>query len=908
MTLFIVSLFLPYTVNFSSKYASAAASQQTTPPESDVTTPAVGRHDPEDNPFSIWQAARSMPKTPGATTSLENIFQPHVDRSLSSNLSFKLRKLSLSANTSASNLSTKSMLRDPHLMPLHSPADVNALYRNQPMSKALAAPPHDVRHYNTQAANVFNTELARAPRQIQSRVSSNEKYTEDNYTIEHAGQGNGGLYHVIDAVSDAGILGDKSWIGLLGMPTDSLDDNLKSVIAENLQDEHHCLPVYVPDGDFDGHYEHFCKTILWPIFHYQIPDHPKSKAYLDHSWIYYVKVNQAFASRIIKNYKKGDTIWIHDYHLMLLPQMLRDKLPDAKIGFFMHTAFPSSEVFRVLATRVELCEGLLGTNMIGFQIDEYAQHFLQTCSRILNVEANADGVFLEDGRFVHVVTTPIGINPKNLDKMRALPEVTDWTTQIAERYAGKRIIVSRDKLESIHFAKDTVLIQIATSGCEDNDIAAKVADVVTRINGTWSTLAHQPVVYLRQDIDHSQYLALLGVAECLLVTCLREGMNLAVHEYIYCQDGRLTNRKYNSVVLSEFTGSASLFGKNALLVNPWHHRACADAIKQALTMCDADKKTRWDNMYDVVMKQDGTKWFNVSMQQLDHAWTHHSDRDVAKVPRLSVPDLVLRYGNSKRRLIILDYEGTLVSSTTQKIMFPPPKRLTDILDDLMEDPKNTVYVMSSRMPEELEQLFKLVPGIGLIAEDGAFIREAGAADEWLELADLDHVSKWKEGIRDMLKYSTDRVEGSLIQERHSSLVFDYTDADDMVSAVKHAAECANHINEACANQQVQALPIDNGISVSGSDLNKSTAAAMIDENLRKQSVDEGEPDLDFLLVIGDSREDEYVFEWAQEQKNQGIVENVFTVTLGSRNTSAGATLTQGVTGVVSALKKLAATA
>lgn len=133
------------------------------------------------------------------------------------------------------------------------------------------------------------------------------------------------------------------------------------------------------------------------------------------SWVYYVKVNQAFCDRIVQNFKKGDVVWVHDYHLLLLPGMLRERLPDAKIGLFMHTAFPSSEVFRVLATRTELCEGVLGSNMVAFQTDEYAKHFLQTCSRILNVEANKDGVFLEDGRVVRVHTVPISISPKVRD-------------------------------------------------------------------------------------------------------------------------------------------------------------------------------------------------------------------------------------------------------------------------------------------------------------------------------------------------------------------------------------------------------------------------------------------------------------------------------------------------------------
>lgn len=936
MTLFIASLYLPYTVNFDSEEATPeSVTRQSTGNESDGCTTGQGT-------MSVWTPgpavggplpSTSIPKTPGATTDLETIFQPYTERPFTLIAPSPRRKgKQTPANRSTSDLSTTSTARNPHLLPLsemYSPSESSAFW-NQPPSRAGPAPPSDVRHFKVQLPERPASVPWRATKTAQerSRKSSNErKFTEDNYTVQNARRGNRGLWSVIDAVSDAGILEEKTWVGTLGMNTDALDDHLKSVIFERLEDDYESLVVSVNDGDFDGHYEHFCKTILWPIFHYQIPDHPKSKAYEDHSWSFYVKVNQAFADRIIKNYKKGDKIWIHDYHLLLVPNMLREKLPDAEIGFFMHTAFPSSEVFRVLANRKELVEGILGANMVGFQVEEYSTHFLQTCSRILNVEANRDGIILDDGRFVHVCNVPMGIISQNLDKMRAVPEVAKWTTEIAEQYAGKRLVVARDKLETVRglrqkmlayelflernprYAQDVVLIQIATAASDEGELAAQVADIVTRINGNFSTLAHQPVVFLRQDIDHSQYLALLSVAECLMITCLREGMNLTGHEFIYCQDGKYNNKRWSPLILSEFTGSASIFGDNAIQVNPWDHSACAEAIKQALKMGMDERKTRWHKMYGKLMNQNGTVWYNSFMEHLSHAHDEHSQRNLTAVPRLSVPGLVSNYAQAKRRLLILDYEGTLASwGAPDDIIASTPKRLTDTLNDLMDDPKNTVYVMSSRMPEELERLFSLVPGLGLIAENGAFMREAGVSmsDEWLELADLDHVRKWKGGVKHILKYYIERVEGSRLDERHSAIIFDYIHADNPTSAFKSAAECANHINDACANQHIQAVPIDNGICISGIDVNKSSATALISENMRKRSMDKGQPMPDFLLVVGDSREDEYVFEWAQDLEKKGVIENVHTVTLGGRNTAATATLTQGVTGVVSTLRKLVA--
>lgn len=240
------------------------------------------------------------------------------------------------------------------------------------------------------------------------------------------------------------------------MPTDALEHARKFDIEDKLENEYDCLPVFSTDSDFNGHYSHYCKTILWPVFHYQIPDNPKSKAYEDHSWIYYVKINQSFADRIVQSWKRGDVIWIHDYHLLLVPGMIRKKIPEAQIGFFLHTAFPSSEVFRCLAMRMELLDGLLGSNLLGFQTKEYGTHFLQTCNRLLCAEATPEGVQLED-RFVGVAEFPIGVDLDTLNVRRQEPEVADWIQRMLSKYADKQLIVARDKLDHVRGVRQKLL-------------------------------------------------------------------------------------------------------------------------------------------------------------------------------------------------------------------------------------------------------------------------------------------------------------------------------------------------------------------------------------------------------------------------------------------------------------------
>jgi trehalose-phosphatase len=791
--------------------------------------------------------------------------------------------------------------------------------RGQPKSRANSPPPSSLLVHNPELREKAK-ELAHQgitqPRALSRSDSHDQVFANANYVVVNADQGNGGLRNAAEAAAREGKLGDYTWVGTLGMPTDALEGTQQMQdIEDTLATEHDMLTVFCSDKDFDGHYSHFCKQILWPVFHYQIPDNPKSKAYEDHSWKYYVNVNQAFADKIVKNWKRGDSIWIHDYHLLLVPGMIRKKLPDAKIGFFLHVAFPSSEVFRCVAVRQELLEGMLGANLIGFQIHEYTRHFLQTCSRLLNAEATPDGLQLED-RFVDVVNLPIGIDPISLSEHRDEEAVQTWMNVLRERYAGKKLIVARDKLDHVRGVRQkllsyelflnknpqwrgkVILIQVALSTSEKSELDATVSDIVTRVNSSWANLAYQPVVYLKQDIDYAQYLALLTIADALMITSQREGMNLTSHEYLACQDGKHTENKHGSLILSEFTGTSSLFGGNELSVNPWDYRACADAIKQALEMGDGEKEKRWTQLYKAVTHHTGSHWFTEFMSRLDHVYEEQHRRDQVSIPRLSMNTLTQQYRNSERRLFILDYEGTLVSwGPVNQIIPVSPQRTLDVLNDLLLDERNTVYVMSGRRPEELDRLFRRVPNLGLIAENGCYLKDCGS-DSWTEMADGDQIRTWKESVKSILDYYLERTPGAAIEERRCSLIFHYKSADDYDMSARQASDCASHINDSCEEQRVHAIPLDGCIVVEPIDWTKTTAAQKIFENLKAgMAADAKHKDpVDFLMVVGDGREDEKVFKWANTLGEEGSVKDVITVSLGNRNTEAGATLTQGVSG------------
>ncbi|KAH6675361.1 trehalose synthase complex regulatory subunit TPS3 [Plectosphaerella plurivora] len=907
--------FLPKTVHFT--LPGSSHSRNTTARSSRNKTPAAASKAP---------AATPAPPAPSLFAPLPDITPPHTPTGDADH-----KDLFTNEDGIRIPLSDGEPEPDHEGSPMDKGSPRWGASARQPKSRANSPPPALIAEHSRtlEKARELGRQGIIQPRALARSDSHDRVFAHATWKVVNADQGNGGLRNAADAASRDGKLGEYTWVGTLGMPTDALEGTQqKQDIEDQMATEHDMLTVFTSDKDFDGHYSHFCKQILWPVFHYQIPDNPKSKAFEDHSWKYYVNVNRAFADKIIANWKRGDVVWVHDYHLLLVPSMLRERLPEAKIGFFLHVAFPSSEVFRCLAVRKQLLEGMLGANLIGFQIHEYTRHFLQTCSRLLGAEATTDGLQLED-RFVDVVNLPIGIDPVYIKERRATAAVRQWVQTIRERYKGKRLIVARDKLDHVRGVRQkllayelflnkhpewrdqTVLIQVALSGSEKGDLDAAVSDIVTRVNSSWANLAYQPVVYLKQDIDFPQYLGLLSVADALMITSQREGMNLTSHEYLFCQDGEIfPEKKHGSLILSEFTGTSSLFGGNELAVNPWDYRQCSDAIKQALEMSDEEKERRWTKLYAAVMHHTGSHWFSEFLSRLDRVYEEQHRRDQTSVPRLSINHLASLYKRSERRLFILDYEGTLVSWGPMNQIIPvSPQRTVDVLNDLLLDERNTIYVMSGRRPEELDRTFRRVPNLGLIAENGCFLKDCGKGT-WVEMSDSSQISSWKDSVKSIMTYYLERTPGAEIEERRCSLVFHYKSAEDYESAARQASDCASHINEASEEQRVHAIPLDGCIIVEPIDWTKTTAAERIFNDLRTHMApDEAHKGpVDFLMVVGDGRDDEKVFKWANTLGEEKVVKDVVTVSVGKRgNTEATATLTQGVSGVLSALERLSMT-
>ncbi|KAG9012855.1 hypothetical protein FRB94_005001 [Tulasnella sp. JGI-2019a] len=640
------------------------------------------------------------------------------------------------------------------------------------------------------------------------------------WQIEASSHGNTGLFNALNSVGD--IVQKKLWVGIIDSPTDDFSEDLRVDLELKYHSQHDSVPVWITDAEFGGCYDVYCHQVLWPTLHYAVPDAPKTRAnlYDSKSFEQYAAVNRKFADTIISSYQEGDIIMVNDYHLMLLPQMIREKIPSATIGFFLHVTFPSSEIFRCLAARQHLLRGMLGADLIAFQTHNHMRHFRQTVHRILSLEALPNGIQMEN-YFVHVEVLPMGIDLASLEAKRRDPEVADWVANLRQRYTGMKLIVGRDKLDEVQGVKQkvlafeaflehnpdfrgkVVLIQVALSTTSENEAITShtLSSTISRINSRFSTFAYTPVVLLHtSDLNFNQYLALLTVADAFLVTSLREGMALRTHEFIECQEERK-----RPLILSEFTGSYSFSGfRSCFVVNPYDANNTAQAIKAALTISDEEATTRWEDLHKHVITQTAQAFITTFLKRTKRAHEERTQRPFSSIPPFIASDNRQGYKDAKRRLFLLAIENTLVTQDPKLMRdsgFNMPEEVIRVLAKLSEDEKNSVYLLSG-LPVQgaLDKVADALPNVGLIAEEGCFVKPAprspGDKTEWISLvADVDVA--WKHPCVEILNYFAERTPGSFIEERGASIRWRYwpgnADDTELPWARRQAAEAQNHI-------------------------------------------------------------------------------------------------------------------
>ncbi len=593
------------------------------------------------------------------------------------------------------------------------------------------------------------------------------------------------------------------WVGWTG-ETSSRNDSARQKIIEGWAKQHRYFAVDLDAETAHGFYEGISNQVLWPLFHH----FPDLFRFDPTDWTGYVKANEIFRDEILKHLQPNDLVWIHDYHFLLLPQMLREAVPGLSIGFFLHVPFPSSSVFRVLPKREELLRGVLGADYIAFHTYRYLQNFRTSVLRLLGLTSQMDRIAVGT-RTVNLDALPIGIAADDFKLLLTRSDATrKGLLDLKQRFNYRKIILAVDRLDytkgiperlraykrflqtSPEWHDKVVLIQIAVPSRERvpnyNRLRKEVDALIGEINGDWSTPNWAPITYVRRSLPQSELAALYASADVALVTPLRDGLNLVAKEFVACKssgDGVL--------VLSEFAGAAAEMGE-ALLVNPYDEEALSNTISRALSLPDPERRDRMLAMYRRVQENNVFVWGERFVQNLERAVEFRAEQTEDGPGKLPLQKLIESFRNANSRLLLLDYDGTLAPYATLPQHASPTKELLQLLERLGQKHQTITAVVSGRSRADLEQWLGGVPNIWLAAEHGAVWRSP-VSDDW-EQSHHSISDEWKKRVSAILEHFVARTPGSFVEEKEFSLVWHYRMsesefgdwlANDLVANLEH---------------------------------------------------------------------------------------------------------------------------
>ncbi|KAK4255956.1 hypothetical protein QN277_008880 [Acacia crassicarpa] len=613
--------------------------------------------------------------------------------------------------------------------------------------------------------------------------------SEDSWSMEMSA---GGLVSALLGIKEI----EAIWIGWAGVnvPDEIGQKTLTKALAEK-----RCIPVILDEEIVHQYYNGYCNNILWPLFHYLgLPqeDRLATTRSFQSQFAAYKKANQMFADVVKEYYQEGDVVWCHDYHLMFLPKFLKDYDSNMKVGWFLHTPFPSSEIHRMLPSRSELLHSVIAADLVAFHTYDYARHFVSACTRILGLEGTPKGVE-DQGRLTRVTAFPIGIDSERFIHALDLPEVKENIKEFEERFKGRKVMLGVDRLDMIKgipqkilaFEKfleenacwrdKVVLIQIAvptrTDVLEYQKLTSQVHEIVGRINGRFGTLTAVPVLHLDRSLEFHKLCALYAVTDVALVTSLRDGMNLVSYEYVACQ-----NSKKGVLILSEFAGAAQSLGAGAILVNPWNITEVAAAIDQALNM-PSDKREKWHARNFLHVKtHTAQQWAETLVSELNQTVAEQRRRTRQIPATLPTKDVMERYLQSTNRLVILGFNGCLTEPVDKRggqikeMELKLHPELKQPLTKLCSDPNTTIVILSGSGRIVLEENFREY-NLWLAAENGMFIHPAKG--KWMSTMPELLNMEWVDSVKHVIEYFTERTPRSLFEERETSIVWNYKYAD-----------------------------------------------------------------------------------------------------------------------------------
>nr|ALN13337.1 trehalose-6-phosphate synthase-4 [Hevea brasiliensis] len=592
---------------------------------------------------------------------------------------------------------------------------------------------------------------------------------------------------------------DARWIGWAGVnvPDETGQKTLTIALAEK-----RCIPVFLDEDTVHQYYNGYCNNMLWPAFHYLgLPqeDRLATTRGFQSQFDAYKKANQMFANVVSKHYEEGDVVWCHDYHLMFLPKFLKEYNSNMKVGWFLHTPFPSSEIHRMLPSRSELLRSVLAADLVGFHTYDYARHFVSACRRILGLEGTPEGVE-DQGKLTRVAAFPIGIDSDRFIRALELPQVQDHMKELKERFAGRKVMLGVDRLDMIkgipqkilafeefleenpEWRDKVVLLQIAvptrTDVPEYQKLTSQVHEIVGRINGRFGTLTAVPIHHLDRSLDFHALCALYAVTDVALVTSLRDGMNLVSYEFVACQAS-----KKGVLILSEFAGAAQSLGAGAILVNPWNITEVAYSIGYALNMSADEREKRHNHNFRHVTTHTSQEWAATFVSELNDTIVQAQLRTRQVLPLLPIKDAVERYSQANNRLLILGFNATLTEQLDTldrrggQIREMEPRlhpELKEPLKKLCGDQKTTIVVLSGSDRTILDENFGEY-NIWLAAENGMFLRRT--TGKWMTTMPENLNMDWVDSVKHVFEYFTERTPRSHFELRETSLLWNYKYAD-----------------------------------------------------------------------------------------------------------------------------------
>lgn len=659
---------------------------------------------------------------------------------------------------------------------------------------------------------------------------------------------------------------EKHWVGWPGAFAESEEDE-QQITDYLLPLNFH--PVFLTSDQIQNYYEGYSNSILWPLCHYFY----SFVEYENKYWETYKIVNELFCQGATPFIEPGDIVWVQDYHLMLLPQMLRESVSDIGIGYFHHIPFPSYELFRVLPERDELLNGLLGADLIGFHTYDYMRHFVSASERVLDLHFKLDHVMLEN-RIAFVDAFPMGINYDSYYDTAIQPNVQEKATELKNSFGQHKLILSVDRLDYskgiIHrlkgFARflekhpdykekvSLAMIIVPSRDAVDRyaDLKTKIDETIGSINGTYSTINWTPVYYFYHSFDFEELVAMYHIADIALVTPLRDGMNLVAKEYLAAK-----RDNPGVLILSEMAGAAIELNES-IIVNPNDVEEIERALLKALSMPEEEQIRKLSTMQKSISKHTVNAWAADFMHKLNIIRKKNEALNNERIDEQTLEKIRLDYHNSSKRLIILDYDGTLVGFKSRpEDAFPTPEVL-DLLQRLVADKRNKVVISSGRDHVTLEEWLGEIP-LTLAAEHGAYYKEDG---QWQD--NMPAEKPWDSEIVSIMQEFVEKTPRSRLEEKSTALVWHYRNVDAWLASIREQ-QLMEALIEPCLRQNLQIMRGNKILEIKSPQHSKGSEVRRL---LEKQNYE-------FILAMGDDTTDEDTF--------RELPESAYTIKVGGHS-------------------------